>query len=169
MKYIAVDSQNRPRINDFIREHWFSTNMAVRGKLIDLTKAEGFAALEDDRITGLATYFVTGSVCEITSLDSLVEHQGVGTALVNKVIEAAKGRGCSKIVLITTNDNLNAMRFYQKRGFDMAHLYRNALDASRKLKPEIPLVGDDGIPLRHEIEFEFDLGHRHSPGERSNS
>lgn len=59
------------------------------------------------------------------------------------------------IVLITTNDNINAIRFYQKRGFDMAHLFRNAMDISRKLKPEIPLIGENSIPLRHEIEFEL--------------
>lgn len=155
--YIAVDSLNKPRINDFIREHWFTTDMAIRGKLVDLTRAEGFVACEDGRIVGLVTYFVTGGVCEITSLDSLAGRRGIGTALVGKVVEAAKGRGCFKIVLITTNDNLNAMRFYQKRGFDMTHLYRNALDAARMLKPEIPLVGSEGIPLKHEIEFELDL------------
>ncbi len=55
------------------------------------------------------------------------------------------------------NDNINAIRFYQKRGFDMAHLFRNAMDISRKLKPEIPLIGDNSIPLRHEIEFELSI------------
>lgn len=58
-------------------------------------------------------------------------------------------------MLITTNDNINAIRFYQKRGFDMARLFRNALEASRRLKPEIPLLGENDIPLRHEIEFEL--------------
>lgn len=61
---------------------------------------------------------------------------------------------CYVVVLITTNDNINAIRFYQKRGFDMAHLFHNALDVSRKLKPEIPLIGENSIPLQHEIEFE---------------
>ena len=131
--------------------------MVVRGKVFDLSKAEGFAAMEGGRIIGLVTYEVRGEVCEILSLDSLAERRGIGTALVGKVADAAKGRGCSKIVLITTNDNLNAMRFYQKRRFCMTHLTCNALDASRKIKPEIPLIGDDGIPLRDEIEFELDL------------
>lgn len=57
--------------------------------------------------------------------------------------------------MITTNDNINAIRFYQKRGFDMAGFFRNALDVSRRLKPEIPLIGENSIPLRHEIEFEM--------------
>lgn len=71
--------------------------------------------------------------------------------------EAAREARCRRIVLITTNDNIEALYFYQRRGFDLAHIYRNALDVSRSLKPEIPLIGEHGIPLRHEIEFEMAL------------
>lgn len=162
--YGVVASQNREQVNVFIRNRWFTTDMAIRGILVDLTKAEGFTACENGQIIGLITYFVMGTVCEITSLDSLSKHRGIGSALVFRVIEAAKKRGCSKIILVTTNDNLGAMRFYQKRGFDMAHLYRNALDASRRLKPKIPLTGDDGIPMKHEIEFEYRLSDSEARG-----
>jgi hypothetical protein len=55
----------------------------------------------------------------------------------------------------TTNDNLNALRFYQKRGFVLVSVHRNAVIKSRQLKPEIPLTGNDGIPLRDEIELEM--------------
>ena len=74
-----------------------------------------------------------------------------------ETIVEAKSLGCSRITLITTNDNLPALRFYQKRGFDMVRLYRNAVEHSRKIKPEIPLTGMDGIPLKHEIELEMTL------------
>ena len=69
----------------------------------------------------------------------------------------ATARGCRQLMLITTNDNIHALRFYQRRGFDMARLYRNALQRSRQMKPSIPLIGEDGIPPRHEIEFEMIL------------
>ena len=91
------------------------------------------------------------------SLDSLTEKQGIGTALLNMVIQKAKEKDIQKIILITTNDNINAIRFYQRRGFDMVNLYRNMLDVSRKPKPEIPFIGENEIPLRHEIEFEMIL------------
>lgn len=61
------------------------------------------------------------------------------------------------IYLITTNDNINVIRFYQKRRFDMVKIYLYALDVSRKLKPSIPVIGDFNITLKHEIEFEMDL------------
>jgi N-acetylglutamate synthase-like GNAT family acetyltransferase len=152
-----IFSENREQINDFISSHWFSTVMVVRGELVYMTILDGFVIYEDEKIIGLVTYKIKSTECEIISLDSLMEKQGIGTALVNKVIEAATENKCTKIKLITTNDNINALRFYQKRGFDMAKLYHNALDISRKLKPSIPLLGEFDIPLKHEIEFEMDL------------
>ena len=154
MNLIAITAENRPAVNDFIREHWFSTEMVIRGQVVDMTKVDGFVLLEDDAIVGLVTFTIDGRECEITSLDSQRERQGIGTALLDAAVRAAEAAGCVRVKLITTNDNINAIRFYQKRNFDMAHLYRDALETSRKLKPEIPFIGDNGIPLRHEIEFE---------------
>jgi ribosomal protein S18 acetylase RimI-like enzyme len=156
MRYTAISQLNRKQVNQFLREHWFSTQMVIRGAIVDMTKVDGIIAYDESQnIIGLLTYQISGTACEITSLDSLRENCGIGSTLVKKLIEMAEKHGCEKVVLITTNDNINAIRFYQKRGFDMAKLYRNALEVSRKLKPEIPLIGDDGIPLRHEIEFEL--------------
>lgn len=152
--YERIDSANRELVNVFIREHWYTTTMVIRGKQIDMTQTEGFFLLEKENIIGLLTYIVYDGILEITSLDSLRENQGIGSALVNMAVREARERGLQKIVLMTTNDNINAIRFYQKRGFDMARLFRNAVDAARKLKPEIPLIGENAIPLHHEIEFE---------------
>lgn len=157
MKCKRINSGNRNLINAFIKQHWYTTTMIIRGKEIDMTKVEGFYFSEEKNIIGLITYIAYNDILEITSLDSLQENQGIGSKLVEAVIYEAKERKCQKIVLITTNDNINAIKFYQKRGFDMTHLFRNALDISRKLKPEIPLIGENSIPLRHEIEFELSI------------
>lgn len=152
-----ISSENRQQINDFISSRWFSTDMVIKGELVDMTLLDGFALYDNEAIIGLVTYRIQGKDCEIMSLDSLRENQGIGTVLVNKVIGMAEQKGCEKVRLITTNDNINALRFYQKRGFDMVRFYHNALDTSRQLKPSIPLTGDFNIPLKHEIEFEMDL------------
>lgn len=155
MECIRINDLNRDLINEFIKQHWYTTTMIIRGKEIDMTKTEGFFYKEGEDIIALITYIIYDNVIEITSLDSLREKQGIGSKLIEIVIHEARERKLQKIVLITTNDNINAMSFYQKRGFDMAHLYRNAMDISRKIKPEIPLIGENSIPLRHEIEFEL--------------
>lgn len=155
MECERINASNRQLINAFIRQHWYTTTMIIRGKEIDMTKTEGFYFSKGKDIVGLITYIVYDNILEITSLDSLLENQGIGSKLLKTVIHEAKEKKVQKIVLITTNDNINAIKFYQKRGFDMARLFRNALDISRKLKPEIPLIGENSIPLRHEIEFEL--------------
>ena len=70
---------------------------------------------------------------------------------------AAVAAGCRRLWLITTNDNLPALRFYQRRGFVLAALHRDAIAASRRLKPQIPLLGLDNIPIRDELELEMAL------------
>lgn len=77
--------------------------------------------------------------------------------LIDKVIEEAKEHKCKRVWLITTNDNTHAIRFYQRRGFNFRGLYINAIQESRKIKPQIPLLGMDDIPIMHEIEFEKNL------------
>ena len=155
MKCERINSLNRNRIDTFIKQHWHTTTMIIRGKKIDMTKTEGFYFSEGETNIGLITYIVYDNILEITSLDSVYENRGIGSKLIETVIDEAKERKFQKIVLITTNDNINAIKFYQKRGFDMVRLFHNALDISKKLKPEIPLIGENSIPLRHEIEFEL--------------
>lgn len=152
-----ISEQNRQQVNDFISSHWFCTNMVVRGEIVDMTKMDGFVMYNDETIIGLVTYRIKDRECEIMSLDSLRENQGIGTALVNKVVEEAIKTKCTKVKLITTNDNINAMRFYQKRGFDIVRIYQNSLEVARRMKPSIPVIGEFGIPLKHEIEFEMDI------------
>lgn len=155
MEIQAITPETRAQVNAFITSHWYSTEMILRGEVINMTAVDGYFVERDGAIAALITYLVRDDVCEITSLDSLIEGRGTGSALVGKVIETARNRGCRKVIVVTTNDNIHAIRFYQKRGFDMARLYHNALSKSRELKPSIPLIGNDGIPLRHEIEFEL--------------
>jgi ribosomal protein S18 acetylase RimI-like enzyme len=144
-------------VNRFLMEQWNATEMILRGERVDLMDAPGFIAWEGSGMIGLVTISISAGECEILSLDSLQENQGVGTALIEKSVDAARAAGCQKVKLITTNDNIRALRFYQKRGFDMARIHHNAMDVSRKLKPAIPLIGLEGIPIKHEIEFEMDL------------
>ncbi|MBI3926382.1 MAG: GNAT family N-acetyltransferase [Armatimonadetes bacterium] len=116
----------------------------------------GFVAVDEAPI-GLATYRVHGSECELVTLNALNRWRGIGTRLIQAVEEQARQGGCRRLWLITTNDNLEAVRFYQRRGFRLSALYPGALEVSRKLKPTIPAAGNFGIPLRDELELEKPL------------
>lgn len=152
-----INGSTRQKVSDFIAEHWYGTDMLIRSEIIDMTKVNGFVIFDENIIIGLITYLVKDRVVEITSLDSLISNRGIGTMLVNRVIDTAKHNGCMRVQLLTTNDNINAIRFYQKRGFELIGINFGAIDREREKKPQIPIVGENGIPLRHEIEFSMEL------------
>lgn len=149
--------EDREWITSFLVEHWGSTRFVTRGKLLFANENPGYIAVKDDKPIGLITYEIFGNECEITTLTSLAERKGIGTALINVVKDAALQAGCKRLLVITTNDNTHAIRFYQRYGFIIAAVYPNSMEEARKIKPEIPLTGNDGIPLRDEIEFEIRL------------
>ncbi|WP_334073118.1 GNAT family N-acetyltransferase [Paenibacillus sp. A14] len=129
--------------------------VATCGRMHDLNKLPGFAALTDEGTLGTVFYLIENHACEIVSLESRKENLGVGSALVQRVIDHARTANCGRVWLVTTNENLRAIRFYQRRRFEMKALHRNAVEAARKLKPSIPFTSEDGIPIKHEIEFEM--------------
>lgn len=151
---IPICDELRKDVVDFISDNWGSPIIVSKGKVHFADILEGYAAVENGEIDGVITYSIENGECEIVSLDSLVENQGIGSNLINKVIEKAKENKCRRVWLITTNDNTKAIRYYQKRGFYMEEIHINAIQRSRKLKPQIPLYGFDNIPILHEIEFE---------------
>lgn len=156
-KIEKITEQTREKVNQFFIDNWYSTDMSIRGQIIDGTKLDGFLLEEENKIIGLITYTFFGDICEIVSIDSKKENIGIGTNLLNEVEKAAMINNCKKIRLITTNDNLRALQFYQKRGYCITRIYPNAMDEVRKIKPDVPLIGENGIPLNDEIELEKNL------------
>ena len=152
-----ITEKNRQRVNDILIKEWEATDIIIRGKIIDGTKLDGFLAIKDNEIIGLITYMIENNECEIVSLNSFEENKGIATRLINTVKELAIKKNCTRLKLITTNDNIRAIEFYQKRGFVFANIYINSIENSRKLKPEIPMFTDNGLPIRDEIEFEMKL------------
>lgn len=152
-----IGIEHKSLVGSFISEKWGSPMSVSKGRMFDTTQLPGFICVEDSIIAGLVTYNIDTEGCEIVTLNSEQGNQGLGTRLIEKVIEKAKENDCQRVWLITTNDNSNAIRYYQKRGFEWVGFYKNAMEGARKLKPEIHKVGDHGIPVKHEIEFELRL------------
>lgn len=157
-----LSTEDRNWVAHFLDKHWSSTKVVSRGQayyahLLPGFTAEILDAPEDAPPAGLITYNIVGKDCEILTLNSLQTGTGIGTALINAVKQAAKEAECKRLWLVTTNDNLDALRFFQKREFELVAVHRNALSNARKMKPQIPLVGKDDIPLRDEIELELPI------------
>jgi GNAT superfamily N-acetyltransferase len=154
-KIRPLDRDDRDWVAALIEKEWASTKIVFRGKIHFADELPGFAAVAGNKPVGLITYRIEGKECEIITLNSLHERIGIASALVEAVKRVALDSGCKRLWTITTNDNVDALRFYQKRGFELVAIHRNALEHSRKLKPEIPLTGKNGVPLRDEIELEM--------------
>jgi GNAT superfamily N-acetyltransferase len=139
------------------KEQWGARMVVSKGKVYYPHQLQGFVAFQDGERVGLATYSFDGGDCELVTIHTLRESQGTGSALLGAVRSEAEKAGCKRLWLITTNDNLRALGFYQKRGLSMVAVYRNAMDEVRRLKPMVPFIGKNGIPLRDEIELEMIL------------
>jgi GNAT superfamily N-acetyltransferase len=154
-----------PWVARHIAEQWGAEVVVAHGACYRPAELPGFVAQAagalpaagDAPAVGLLTYHIEADACEIVTLDSQREGHGIGTALIEAAKAAARRTGCRRLWLMTTNDNMHALRFYQRRGFVLAALHRDAVAAARAIKPEIPLFGNDDIPIRDEIELEMPL------------
>jgi ribosomal protein S18 acetylase RimI-like enzyme len=136
---------------------WGGSVAVGHGVAYDLTTLPTLVAVEGDVMVGVLTYHVDGDALEVVSIDATPARRGVGTRLLDAAAEAARALGLRRLWLVTTNDNLDALRFYQRRGLRLVGLAPGAVEASRRIKPAIPEIGAYGIPLRDELTLELPL------------
>lgn len=153
----AAGPADRPGVERFLARHG-SLRVARLGRLETPLEHPALLAVAGERVVGVLTYVIAGDSCEVLTLHVEDRRQGLGTALLGEAQRVATAAGCRRLWLITTNDNLDALRFYQRRGMRLAALHAGAVDESRaRLKPDIPPIGEYGIPLRDELELELEL------------
>jgi ribosomal protein S18 acetylase RimI-like enzyme len=137
-------------------EELMGSARAVR--LGEVLEPAGLPGLVDGERIGLLTYIVDGDQFEVLSLYCRVENAGAGSALLRAAAGLAAERGCRRLWLLTTNDNLHALGFYQRRGLRLSALHAGSLDRDRALKPELPEINPDNrIPMRDLLELELPL------------
>ncbi|WAA09562.1 GNAT family N-acetyltransferase [Fervidibacillus albus] len=152
MQLLHTNNLQRKKITDFFIQHWGSPEMVISSGTFYCDELDGFAAIDEQgELIGLITYVIENDECEIISLDSIIENKGVGSALLLRVEKEACKHRCEKVKLVTTNDNLRALSFYQKRGYALTEIYVRAVEKAREIKPDIPLVAQNGIPIRDEL------------------
>ena len=152
-----IDEGDRPMLAWLVAELWGSEIVAGHGTSLRPAELGGFIAERSRQVVGLLTYQLAGNMLEIVTLNAIDRRAGIGTMLIEAVADKARRFGCREIRLTTTNDNVDALRFYQRRGFRLAELRPGAVDRSRQEKPQIPRTGDYGIPLHDEIDLTLQL------------
>jgi GNAT superfamily N-acetyltransferase len=154
----AVEDADRTTVDAFLEAN-HTTRVARRGELVDARAHEALLA-EDSAgdLAGVATWIDHGDEIEVLTLHVARQWAGVGTALLEAVADLGRDLGRPRLWLVTTNDNVDALRFYQRRGMRLRALRPGAVDEARRTrKPGIPERGDHDIPIRDELELVLDL------------
>ena len=148
---------DRAFLDELLRLRWSGGALMLRGKIVHPKDVEAIAAYHDGRLAGVGTWRLEGRVIYLATLNNITEQRGVGVALLAAAMELGRDKGAALLRVIVTNDNLNALGFYQRRGFRVVAVYPGAIDTIRALLPSIPAIGQNRIPIRDEIELEIDL------------
>ncbi|QHW35945.1 GNAT family N-acetyltransferase [Staphylococcus ursi] len=147
----SLQQLNVHLVSELKTQHQFDSKMVVSSGHYDLTQYPCVVAFEAGSLMGVLIYKIGMDILEIISLDSYKENQGIGSQLVQHVENIAHSLNIHTLQVITTNENIKALYFYQKNGYRMSDIRPNAVDVARRIKPSIPLIGDNGIAIKDEI------------------
>jgi len=157
IKFAIRPITDRAFLEEMLRLRWSGGSLPLRGKMIAPRDVEALAAYDGERLAGLATWRREGDALYLLTLNNITDQRGVGVALLAAMIKLAREQGTPLIRCIVTNDNVNALRFYQRRGFRIIAVYPGVIDTIRATFPHVPEIGHDRIPMRDEIELERSL------------
>ena len=157
-RILPLDSADFDQVKEIMIKEWGSDYVIVHGDIIHPAELPGYKVMDDDTLVGLVTCLVKGQQCEIVTLNSFREGEGIGDALMQVAESYALSKQCTTCMLVTTNNNLNALGFYQRRGFYILEVRPGAVDEARKVKMSIPLIDETGIPIRDEITLIKQVG-----------
>ena len=121
-----------------VAELWGSELVAVHGTVLRPAELPGFIAERSRRVVGLLTYQLIGEMLEIVTLNAIERRVGIGTLLIEAAVSTARHFRCREVRLTTTNDNVDALRFYQRRGFRLAELRPARSTAPARRSPRSP-------------------------------
>ncbi len=153
----TLRDSDRNEVQTFVQQHWHAPYVCVRDTRYYPHQDEGFVVRHHGNLVGLATFRQEGDALLMITLNSLAPGLGIGSSLVLRVIAEARRRRVRRVWLTTTNDNLKSLGFYQRMGFRLVAVYRDAVTLARRggLKPEVPEFGLNGLPIHDEIELEL--------------
>ena len=113
---------------------------------------EVFVARDGDELVGHLQLVPTDDdgVVEIKNMAVVSSHQGtgIGRGLVEHVIEAARQRGSTRMLVATGTADVGNLRFYQRLGFRMLAIDRDVFTPEFGSPDGLEV---DGIPLRDRV------------------
>ena len=153
----SIHGGDRSFLRSEMTRHWSTTTIWSIGRPWQADELPGFVAEIGNQPVGQITIAFEPGRCEIITLSVTEESRGIGSALLAAAVANCAVRGYCQVTLTTTNDNLRALAFYQKRNWRLLAIHAGMMDRYRAQNPAIPEIGLNGIPLRDELELVRDL------------
>jgi ribosomal protein S18 acetylase RimI-like enzyme len=153
-----VEREDRLMVEQVLVQMWGAIKVyaVTLGGLVDASVLPGWIAEQSGTVVGLLTYRMSGSTLDLVTINAYRSGAGIGTVLIEKLAAQAPALGAKRIRVAVTNDNTDALRFYQRRGFHLIGVRSDAMTkARRRHKPDIPELGHHGIPIRDELDLEL--------------
>ncbi|MBO6509705.1 MAG: GNAT family N-acetyltransferase [Roseibium sp.] len=148
-----TEEKDHADVHQLLTERWTAPEIMLDDEMVDASRLPGYVAYDGDELVGLVTLIKRDGEWEILTLDSINRWGGVGSQLLDAVSTEARQLNVPRLTVRTSNDNLDAFRFYQRRGFRLEKIGQGVIDRERELKPGIPLRGDYGIEIHDEVLF----------------
>ncbi len=139
----------------WIAAHWHGDVIVIRERAFRAEELDGFVAVRNGIVGGVLSFVAMEDTLQLVSLDASYRREGIGTSLVAAAVAHAGELGLRRVVLTTTNDNATALIFWQRLGFRLVALRPGAIDRTRHLKPTLPELGENDIPIRDELDLEL--------------
>ncbi len=146
---------DRPFISQTLIHEFTSTQIWSRRQKFEAMDLPALIAEDRGTPIGLSVFRHDHPEVELLCLVAATHQQGTGSVLLESTRQLAKQLGARRLFLTTTNDNLDALRFYQRRGMRIAAFHQGAMDHARRHNPAIPELGHYNIPMRDDIELEY--------------
>ena len=153
----SIEAADREAVEKLVSQHFGSSRVVSLGVLHHASELPGWLVEVDTELRGVLCYDLAGRDCEVVVLIASPPRQGLGSCLLQHLYEWAEHQAIDRLWLITTNDNQDAITFFRRSGWKLKAIHEGAVHEARKLKPEIPLVSDQGIAIADEWEFEYQL------------
>ena len=156
MEVRSLDAGDQAWAEALVAHHFGSARVVSRGRLHETAGMPCLAAYDSGVPVGLLHHRLDDAGdMEAVTLVAVQPRRGIGTALLGALAEQVETAGCRRVWLVTTNDNTAAQHFYRARGWTLLAVHVGAVTSARALKPEIPLLGEGGVAIEDELEYEL--------------
>lgn len=156
LESVRIDCYEGPRAE----VRWLFEIAEVSAENLDgyIDDGEVLVAVCDERRVGVLQIIETGAIDEVEinvlAVDDNIQRHGVGRTLVEASFIHARRRGCARVLVSTGAADLGNLRFYQRCGFRMLGIERNAFTPETGYPDPIMV---DGVRLWDRVWFDFDL------------